>query len=98
MNNKVNGSIQIVPVNKKEQNSHAVQTAIDVIQRSGLHHEVGAMETAVEGDYDEIMNVVKQIHETCYNDGAEELVTYLKIHSKKDKDVLMKEKVEKFRN
>lgn len=38
----------------------AVDRAIAVVQASGLAHLVGPSETTIEGEYDEVMAVVKQ--------------------------------------
>ncbi|KAB8143719.1 thiamine-binding protein [Chloroflexia bacterium SDU3-3] len=38
----------------------AVDRAIAVVQASGLVHLVGPSETTIEGEYDEVMAVVKQ--------------------------------------
>jgi uncharacterized protein (TIGR00106 family) len=40
--------------------SRAVAAAIDVVRRSGLPNETNAMFTNVEGDWDEVMAVVKE--------------------------------------
>jgi uncharacterized protein YqgV (UPF0045/DUF77 family) len=41
----------------------AVDRAIEVIQASGLKHVVGPSETTIEGEYDEVLAVIKQAQE-----------------------------------
>ena len=41
----------------------AVDRAIEVIQQSGLKHLVGPSETTIEGEYDQVMAVIKQAQE-----------------------------------
>src|SRR5919108_538122 len=43
----------------------AVDRAIEVVQRSGLKHLVGPSETTIEGEYDEVMAVIKQAQEAA---------------------------------
>ncbi|MGO1949305.1 MAG: thiamine-binding protein [Mycobacteriaceae bacterium] len=40
--------------------SHIVARAIEVIRASGLPHETSSMFTTVEGEWDEVMPVIKQ--------------------------------------
>src|SRR3954454_17839958 len=40
--------------------SEAVADAVEVIRRSGLPHETNAMFTNIEGEWDEVMAVVKE--------------------------------------
>lgn len=40
--------------------SEAVAEAVRVVRDSGLPHETGAMFTTVEGEWDEVMDVVKR--------------------------------------
>ena len=50
----------------------------------------------MEGEYDEIMKVVKAAQEVCLNTGAESLISNLKIEWHKGKDASMNEKTEKY--
>ncbi|QGK71140.1 MTH1187 family thiamine-binding protein [Allosaccharopolyspora coralli] len=43
--------------------SEAVADAIRVVRASGLPHETGSMFTTVEGEWDEVMDVVKRATE-----------------------------------
>lgn len=43
----------------------AVDCAIAVVQQSGLAHLVGPSETTIEGEYDEVMAVVKRAQEAA---------------------------------
>lgn len=56
-----------------------VKAAISVVDRSGLRYEVGAMGTTIEGDLDEIIEVIKQAHRAVLEAGASRIVTSIKI-------------------
>ena len=66
-----------------------------MIANSGLTYRVTPFETVMEGSYDEIMIVVKQAQEACYEAGAESLMTYIKIQSSLG-NVSIDDKMEKY--
>ena len=98
MKHQIHLAIQIVPLSTGDQHPYAViDKAIEVIARSGLRYAVGAMETVMEGPYEEAMAVAKKAQEACLEAGAGELVVNLKLHVRKDGDVTCEEKgVDKF--
>jgi uncharacterized protein YqgV (UPF0045/DUF77 family) len=73
MHNQINLAIQILPKTTGIHPYDIVDKAIDVIKESGISYLVCPFETVVEGDYDQIMNLVKKIHEICYKAGADEI-------------------------
>ena len=40
--------------------SHAVAAAVEAVRESGLPHETTSMFTTIEGEWDEVMSVVKR--------------------------------------
>jgi uncharacterized protein YqgV (UPF0045/DUF77 family) len=56
-----------------------VDAAIAVVERSGLHYEVGPLGTSVEGDPDEIWPLLRAVHEACLASGATSLVSVVKL-------------------
>ncbi len=50
----------IFPIGEGESLSGAVAMAFDVIESSGVRYEHHAMGTNLEGDWDEVMSVIKQ--------------------------------------
>ena len=95
MNNIVNIALQILPSSKSIHPYILVDKAIDVIKVSGLKYKVTPFETVIEGNYDQIMEVVKEAQLACYNDGAESLMTYIKIQSSLE-DVTIDDKMKKY--
>ena len=71
MNNTVNIALQILPTSKTIHPYSLVDKAIEVIANSGLRYKVTPFETVMEGTYDDIMKVVKQAQEACYEAGAD---------------------------
>jgi uncharacterized protein (TIGR00106 family) len=60
--------ISIWPMDKGVSVSKYVARALDVIDKSGLTYKVGPLGTCVEGEYDDVMRVVKQCHEVLWTD------------------------------
>ncbi len=57
-----------------------------ILRDSGLAHELTAMGTIIEGDLDEILAVVRRMHESPFRDGAARVSTLVKIDDRRDKD------------
>ena len=52
-------AFSVAPAGGGESMSEAVAAAVKVVRESGLTHETNAMFTNLEGDWDEVMAVVK---------------------------------------
>lgn len=97
MKNYVNVALQVLPTSKTKKAYDLVDDAIHVIQESGLKYQVCPFETVIEGPYDEIMRIVEKVQETCFNEGAEELMVYIKIQTRKDSKVTIDDKMRKYK-
>ncbi len=95
MDNIVNIALQILPNSNTIHPYTLVDKAIEVIAASGLRYKVTPFETVMEGNYDEIMMVVKQAQEACYEAGADSLMTYIKIQTSRG-DVSIDDKMHKY--
>ena len=93
---KINVAIQVLPRSAKVGTYDLVDKAIEVIQNSGLKYRVCPFETVVEGYYDEVMTLLKQVHEAVYAHGAEEMITNIKIQTRYNEDVLIEDKMNKY--
>lgn len=52
----------IVPLDKGESLSQYVSKIIDLVDESGLEYKLTPMGTVVEGDWDEVMDLIKRCH------------------------------------
>lgn len=96
MKNYVNIAVQVLPKSKTKEAYDLVDDAIKVIDMSGLKYRVCPFETVLEGPYDKIMEVVEKLQETCFNNGADELLVYLKIQNRKNDKVTIEDKMAKY--
>ncbi len=58
-----------------------VEAAIAVIRASGLHHEVGALGTTLEGEADEVWATLRAAHEAMLAAGATTGLSHIKVAS-----------------
>ncbi len=62
-------------------------------ESAGLHYELTAMGTIVEGDLDRILAVIRRMHEVPFARGALRVSTSIKIDDRRDKKASMAQKV-----
>ncbi|MCF6242019.1 MAG: MTH1187 family thiamine-binding protein [Bacteroidales bacterium] len=93
---KINVAVQIIPIVSSEKVFPIVDKAIEYIAKTGIKYRVTPFETVLEGDLDEIFKIIKGAQNACYNAGANELITNIKIHSSKTKDLFIEDKVAKY--
>lgn len=54
----------IVPVGRGEELAGLVAKVLDVVDRSGLSYQLTSMGTIVEGNWDDVMGLIKDCHRT----------------------------------
>ena len=59
-----------------------------------LKYELTAMGTIIEGDLDQILQLVRRLHEVPFKSGAERVSTSIKIDDRRDKSGSIKQKVQ----
>jgi uncharacterized protein (TIGR00106 family) len=96
MTNKINLALQVLPRSTTKDSYALVDKAIEIIEQSGVKYKVCPFETVLEGNYDELMAIVKKVHEQCYASGTETMMTYIKIQSSANADVSIEDKMEKY--
>lgn len=95
----MNASVAIQVLPKVESDAEVIRIVDEVIayiRSTGLNYYVGPCETSVEGDYDELMEIVKQCQKVAVKAGAKSVSAYVKISYRPEGDVLtIEEKVTK---
>ena len=69
-----------------------VDQVIDYIKSTGLNYYVGPFETTIEGDYDQLMDIVKECQYIAVRAGAPSVAAYIKVSYHPEGDVLTIEK------
>ena len=84
-------AIQVLPDTRDEDELiRIVDEVIAYIKSTGLNCSVGPFETTIEGDYDQLMDIVKECQKV--NAGAKSVSAYVKVVYKPEGDVLTIEK------
>jgi uncharacterized protein YqgV (UPF0045/DUF77 family) len=92
----VNASIQILPVVQDKHPYEWVDEAINIIQQSGIRHEVGPFATILEGTYEEVMNVINAVNEYLVTKGCSEWISNIQLQIRSGRDITGDEKTKKF--
>ena len=86
-------AIQVLPnVQDEEEVIRIVDEVIAYIKSTGLNYYVGPFETTIEGDYDQLMDIVKECQHVAECAGCKAMSVYVKISYKPEGDVLTIEK------
>lgn len=70
------------PFTSEDEMYKVVDACIEKIQESGLKYEIGAMSTTIEGDYDEVFDLIKIIHKLPFELGCERVITVVRVDEK----------------
>ncbi len=88
--------ISVVPVGTGSTSvSQFVKLALEVLKKGGLKFSVNPMGTCIEGEWNMVFSVIKEIHETLFQHGCGRIVTTIKIDDRRDKPQTMEMKVAK---
>ncbi len=91
-----NVSLQVIPLADQQEVYPIVDRVIDLIAASGVKYTVGPMETTMEGDLKELLNIVRNAQAICTTAGAERVLSVVKIDYS-TKGVTNDEKVGKYK-
>lgn len=75
--------VTITPVGTGEELKELVAKAVKIIKNSELDYQLTSMGTIIEGDWDEIMVLIKKCHDEIKN-FSERVVTNIVIDDRKD--------------
>ncbi len=86
--------VTIVPLGTGSTSLSAYVAGVErILRESGLQHELTAMGTIIEGEVDQILAVVRRMHEQPFAQGALRVSTELKIDDRRDKKGTIASKV-----
>lgn len=71
-------AIQILPKVERDEVFGAVDRVIEYIKSTGLTYHVGPFETTVEGEFEELMDIIKKAHELTIAAGVSSVSAYIK--------------------
>lgn len=90
-------SIQMIPKLKEGGDTYSlVDEAIKVIQESGVKYQVNPLETTMEGDLTELLQVVEKMNKRMVELGSNGVISQIKIAYNPD-GITMEQLTEKYR-
>lgn len=87
-------AIQFLPMDARTDDEVCaiVDEVIAYIQSTGVKYFVGPFETAIEGDFDTCMDIVRNCQLVGAKAGASQILSYVKINYRPDGEVLTTER------
>ena len=88
--------VNIIPLGTKTPSvsKHLAQALRVLREEKNIKYELTSMGTIIEGDLGEILRVVRNMHESTFDDEITRVVTTLKIDDRRDKTLSMSGKIE----
>jgi uncharacterized protein (TIGR00106 family) len=84
--------VSIIPIGIGSSIGDKLAEVLKIIDASGLPYKVNPMSTVIEGEWDEIMKLIKKCHEAVIKTG-ERAITTITIDDRKGKPNRIEEKV-----
>jgi len=90
--------VSIVPIGTGEPSiSRYVARAVSVLEKSEISYEISPMGTILHGELGKILEVIKDMHESCFSEGIVRVLTTIKIDDRRDRYVSPQDKVRSVR-
>jgi uncharacterized protein (TIGR00106 family) len=83
----------IIPVGKGPSLSPVIARVLKIVVDSGLNYKANPMGTVVEGDWDQVMGIIKKCHDEVMKD-SERVLTSIKIDDRKGTESRIEKKLE----
>ncbi|MCD8509905.1 MAG: thiamine-binding protein [Bacillus sp. (in: Bacteria)] len=77
---KVVAGVQVMPDGKNKDTDGCVTEIVKIVQESGLNYEVGSKLTVIEGEFEEVMDVIIQMQREAINQPTDEVITNVKLY------------------
>ena len=90
---KVIADLCIVPIGVGVSLGDYIAGAVEVLEQAGLHPQVHAYGTNVEGEYDEVFAALRRALERVHEMGAPRISTTIKLGTRTDRRQTIEDKV-----
>lgn len=91
---KAIADVCVVPIGVGVSVSKYVVVCEEIFRDAGLEPRLHAYGTNVEGDWDAVMQAVRQCHERIHEMGAPRVSTSIRIGTRTDRDQTMQDKID----
>ncbi|ENH97232.1 hypothetical protein J416_06592 [Gracilibacillus halophilus YIM-C55.5] len=91
-------SVQIIPNTPNgEDVIPFVDEAIQVIEAANVKYQVNPLETTMEGELSELLQVIETMNQRMHEWGCESNILQIKVYSRKDEQASMDDLTQKYR-
>jgi uncharacterized protein (TIGR00106 family) len=90
---RVIADICVIPINGNISLRKEVAKAHQILKNTGLPVNLHGYGTNIEGEIDEILGAIKEIHEALHQDGVQRISTSIKLGSRIDKETTIDSKI-----
>ncbi len=84
----------VIPIGEGTSVSKWIAETQKILKNSSLKYKMHSYGTNIEGSWDEVMNVLKTIHEELHEKGVARLSSSIRLGTRTDKDQSMEDKIE----
>jgi uncharacterized protein (TIGR00106 family) len=82
---KATAELQVIPMGSGVSVRREISRVVEILRSHNFIIETHASGTNIEGELEEILSIVRHIHETLHKEGSVRLVSYLKLETRTDK-------------
>jgi len=87
--------ISVVPVGTQNASfSSMITDACRIVEEQGLKYQITPTGTVIEGEMNQLLTVVKEMHQIPFKNGAQRVITNIMIDERHDKEMNMEEQVQ----
>lgn len=90
---KVLVNLQVVPIGTEVSVSRYIAACAGELDAAGLHHELHANGTNIEGEWDAVFAAIRRCHEVVHALGAPRIQTFISAGTRTDRDQSLQDKV-----
>ena len=83
---KATAELQVIPLGAGVSVRAEVMRIVGLLRQHDFVLETHAAGTDIEGELEEILAAVRQIHESLHAEGSARLISYLKLETRTDKE------------
>lgn len=82
---KATAELQVIPLGSGLSLRKQVSRAVDMLKGHDFIIETHASGTDIEGEMEEILDAIREVHEILHQEGSVRLMSYVKLETRSDK-------------
>jgi uncharacterized protein (TIGR00106 family) len=87
-------NLQVVPIGTEVSVSKYIAACEQVLAEAGLHYELHANGTNIEGEWDAVFTAIRRCHEVLHVMDVARIQTFISVGTRTDKEQTLQDKVD----